>query len=51
MKELNYSACWSLLGLSSDVASLSTDYEEGTTFLAADTGDLYVLYQNLWYKL
>lgn len=51
MKELNYASCWNLLGLSSDVATLKTDYDEGTTFLAADTGDVYILYQNKWYKL
>ena len=51
MKELNYSSCWNLLGLSTDVPDLKTDYEEGTTFLAADTGDVYILYQSKWYKL
>lgn len=51
MKELNYASCWKLLGLSSDVATLKTDYDEGTMFLAADTGDVYILYQSKWYKL
>ena len=51
MKELNYASCWNLLGLSSDVENLETDYDEGTTFLAADTGDVYILYQKTWYKL
>lgn len=51
MKELNYASCWNLIGTSSEVASLKTDYDEGTTFLAVDTGDVYILYQKKWNKL
>lgn len=26
-------------------------YKDGTTCLVVDTGDLYILYKNAWYKL
>ncbi len=51
MKELNFSVAWNIIGLAAEIASLSTDYEEGSTFLAVDTSDVYILYQHKWYKL
>ena len=51
-----------LLGLSTEVESLTgstvtlddgteRDCEDGTTFLAVDTGAVYILYKEKWYKL
>jgi len=51
VKELNFAVCWNLIGTSAEIESLQTDYDEGTTFLAVDTGDVYILYQSKWYKL
>lgn len=51
MMERNYASCWDMIGLSNEVATLKTDYDEGSTFLAVDTGDIYILYQKKWYKL
>lgn len=51
MMERNYASCWDMIGLSNEVATLKTDYDEGSTFLAVDTGDIYILYQKTWYKL
>lgn len=51
MMERNYASCWDMIGTSAEVATLSTDYDEGSTFFAVDTGDVYILYQKKWYKL
>lgn len=54
MKKVNFNVQADYIGLSSEVASLPTDEDncvDGSTFLAVDTGDLYILYQGTWYKL
>lgn len=62
MIECNFNVEGDLLGLSSEVANLTSDevtlldgsvhkVVDGSTFLAVDTGDLYILYQGIWYKL
>lgn len=62
MIEANFTVQGDLLGLSSEVSNLTGNeitlddnskrkYKDGTTFLAVDTGDLYILYEENWYKL
>lgn len=51
MKSITYTNCWNLIGFSSEAESLGNDYDEGTTFLAVDTGDIYILYHSEWHKL
>lgn len=53
MKKVNFNVLADYIGLSSEVASLPTDEDvaDGSTFLAVDTGDMYILYQKIWYKL
>lgn len=62
MIEANFTVQGDLLGLSSEVSNLTGSeitlddnskrkYKDGTTFLAVDTGDLYILYKENWYKL
>ena len=46
-----YKNPWDMIGLASDVATLGTDHENGSTFLAVDTGDLYIFYNDKWYRL
>lgn len=62
MVECNFNVLGDLIGLSGEVASLTgntvtlddgTEHvcENGTTFLAVNTSDLYILYSGTWYKL
>lgn len=54
MKKVNFNTLADYIGLSSEVANLPTDETEctcGATFLAVDTGDMYILYEKTWYKL
>lgn len=62
MIEANFTVQGDLLGLSSEVSNLTSSevtlddnsmrkYKDGTTFFAVDTGDLYILYKDNWYKL
>lgn len=60
--DVNFKVKGDLIGLSSEVTSLTDEtvtlddgskrtYSNGTTFMAVDTGDLYILYNHKWYKL
>lgn len=62
MVEANFNVKGDLIGLSAEVAMLASEvitlddgsqraYNDGTTFLTVDTGDLYILYKQKWYKL
>lgn len=62
MVEANFNIKGDLIGLSAEVAMLASEvitlddgsqraYNDGTTFLTVDTGDLYILYKQKWYKL
>ena len=62
MLDVNFKIKGDLIGLSSEVTSLTNEmvtlddgsertYSNGTTFLAVDTRDLYILYNHKWYKL
>ena len=62
MVEANFNIKGDLIGLSAEVAMLTNEiitlddgsqraYNDGTTFLAVDTSDLYILYKQKWYKL
>ena len=53
MKKINFNVLADYIGLSSEVSSLPIDEDvaDGSTFLAVDTSDLYILYQGTWYKL
>ena len=62
MVEANFNVKGDLIGLSAEVSMLTSEiitlddgsqraYIDGTTFLTVDTGDLYILYKQKWYKL
>lgn len=62
MVEVNFKVQGDLIGLSSEVVNLTgktvtlddgTTHEcnNGATFLAVDTSDVYILYNTTWYKL
>lgn len=62
MIEAKFTLQGDLLGLASEVSSLTSgtvtlddnsthEVKDGTTFLAVDTGDVYILYKERWYKL
>ena len=55
MKKVNFKTVADFIGLASEVSALPTtdteDYEvsDGATFMAVDTGKVYILYGGKWY--
>ena len=57
MKKVNFKTVADFIGLASEVSALPTtdteDYEvsDGATFMAVDTGKIYILYNKKWYPI
>lgn len=57
MKKINFQTVADFIGLSGEAATLpvenTDDYEiqDGATFMAVDTGKIYILYNKKWYPI
>ena len=57
MTKINFQTVADFIGLASEVSTLPTtdteDYEvsDGATFMAVDTGKVYILYNGKWYPI
>ena len=57
MTKINFQTVADFIGLSSEVVTLpvenTDDYEiqDGATFMAVDTGKIYILYNKKWYPI